>query len=64
MIIYYKIYNNGTAIGAEFNNNNFTEFISEIYNAVSNIQIINGMIANTRNFKMGKTFNKIDLESF
>jgi len=64
MIIYYKIHNNGTLIGAEFNNNSFARFIAEIKVSISNIQIINGMIINTRDFKMGKTLNRIDLESF
>jgi len=64
MVIYYKIHKNGTPISAEFDNNLFTRFIAEIKTSISNIQIINGMIVNTRDFKMGKLLNRIDLESF
>lgn len=64
MVIYYKIHNDGTPISAEFDNNLFVRFIAEIKTSISNIQIINGMIVNTRDFKMGKLLNRIDLESF
>lgn len=64
MIVYYKIHNRGTPIGGYFDNTRFAHFLTEINTSIINIENILNMIIHTTDFKMGKTLNKIDLESF
>ena len=64
MIIYYKIHNRSTPIGVDFDNTRFAQFLTEINTSIINIENILNMIIHTTDFKMGKTLNRIDLESF
>jgi hypothetical protein len=64
MIIYYKIHNRATPIGVDFDNTRFAQFLTEINTSIINIENILNMIIHTTDFKMGKTLNRIDLESF